>query len=82
MDDDELASIVSYLRSRYHDLEPVNTSDVQQIRQMIESRTVLWTEEELIDFSSESENPVNTSEDVVLQVIHPTYFTTNSLKNI
>lgn len=50
LDDEEVASLVSYIRMQWHEKEPISPSQVEQIRNMTEGRTDLWTEEELRTF--------------------------------
>ncbi|MEX0779417.1 MAG: DUF6797 domain-containing protein [Balneolales bacterium] len=47
MDDEEIATITSYIRARWHELEKISPSEVKNIRDITNSRTKLWTEEEL-----------------------------------
>lgn len=50
MDDEEIASIISYIRSNWHGKEQVKPAEVSQIREATEDRDGLWTEEELSEF--------------------------------
>lgn len=48
MDDEEIASIVSYIRMNWHrKSEPIHPSQIERIRNTTEGRTDLWTDEEL-----------------------------------
>jgi len=47
LDDEEVASVVSYIRSQWHEKEPVTASQIEQIRRSTDGRTALWTDEEL-----------------------------------
>lgn len=50
MDDEEVATIVSYIRAQWHEKDQVTPAQVEQIRNTTRDRTDLWTEEELSNF--------------------------------
>ena len=54
MEDDELAAIISYIRVRWHDSDPVSADTIRRIREATEDRTDFWTEEELRALLEES----------------------------
>lgn len=47
MDDDELAAITSYIRSRWHEGEPVGVEEIRRIRELYPDGHGLWSEETL-----------------------------------
>ncbi len=47
MDDEEMAAILSYIRVRWHDKEPIDASEIRRIREESADREDLWTDEEL-----------------------------------
>lgn len=47
LSDDELASLLSYIRVRWHDKEPITPAEVQAVRRATEGHSGLWTDEEL-----------------------------------
>lgn len=50
MSNEEIASVVSYIRFKWHEKTPISASEVDQIRQHTQNRTDLWTDEELKNF--------------------------------
>ncbi|MGM0506090.1 MAG: DUF6797 domain-containing protein [Bacteroidota bacterium] len=47
LSDDELADLLSYVRSHFHDLDPIDPERVQEVRQATANRKQLWTDDEL-----------------------------------
>lgn len=47
MEDEELASVLSYIRQQWHQKEAITASEVEQIRKHVMERIEPWTEEEL-----------------------------------
>ncbi|MEX0772919.1 MAG: DUF6797 domain-containing protein [Balneolales bacterium] len=50
MGDEDIASILSYIRSNWHDKEQITQDEVNQVRKATEGRRDLWTDEELEEY--------------------------------
>ncbi|WP_073060922.1 DUF6797 domain-containing protein [Fodinibius roseus] len=47
MDNEQIASVVSFIRQNWHEKEPITSAQVEEIRRDTRNREELWTEEEL-----------------------------------
>lgn len=47
LSDEDVAEVLSYIRTRWHEAEPVSAKDVGAVRSATQGRTALWTEPEL-----------------------------------
>lgn len=55
LSDTEIATLLSYLRTRWHDQDPISPEHVEEIREAEADRTAIWKESELKELSRNSE---------------------------